>query len=255
VAEVTHLAAAPADLDRIRSWRSSYRREMNCQIVHDSIHERDGWSEEYLLSVNGTSVGYGSVAVGGPWAERPALYEFYVAPDYRPEMFELFDVLLATSFVARIEVQSNDAVAATLLHAFAGDVQTEAILFHDCRQTFSRPPDAIFREPTAVESPETPHDQRCWCGVVELGGNVAASGGVLFHYNPPFGDIYMEVEEPFRRRGFGSFLVQELKRLCYAGGYVPAARCRPDNVASRRTLERAGFAPCGHMLTGTVTRA
>jgi hypothetical protein len=27
-------------------------------------------------------------------------------------------------------------------------------------------------------------------------------------------------------------------------GAIPTARCNPDNAASRRTLQRAGFAPC-----------
>jgi RimJ/RimL family protein N-acetyltransferase len=81
---------------------------------------------------------------------------------------------------------------------------------------------------------------------------VAASGGILFHYNRPYGDIYMETAEAFRRRGLGSFLVQELKRVCYEGGQVPAARCSPNNIASRRTLQRAGFVPCGHILKGAV---
>ena len=65
----------------------------------------------------------------------------------------------------------------------------------------------------------------------------------------------MDVAEPFRRRGFGSFLVQELKRVCYEGGHVPAARCGVDNVASRRTLQKAGFVPCGHILQGPVDSA
>jgi GNAT superfamily N-acetyltransferase len=81
---------------------------------------------------------------------------------------------------------------------------------------------------------------------------LAASHAVGIEYNRPYGDIYMDVEEPFRRRGLGSFLVQELKRVCYAGGHVPAARCNTGNVASRRTLQKAGFVPCGHILTGSV---
>jgi GNAT superfamily N-acetyltransferase len=68
----------------------------------------------------------------------------------------------------------------------------------------------------------------------------------------PYGDIYMEVAEPFRSRGLGSFLVQELKRVCYEGGNVPGARCNPRNVASRKTLQKAGFVPCGHILNGSV---
>ena len=91
-------------------------------------------------------------------------------------------------------------------------------------------------------------------GVLEIDGAVAAKGGILFHYNRPYGDIYREVAEPSRQRGLGSYLVQELKRVCYEKGSVPCARCNPENIASRKTLQKAGFAPCGHLLTGTLSR-
>jgi GNAT superfamily N-acetyltransferase len=68
----------------------------------------------------------------------------------------------------------------------------------------------------------------------------------------PYGDIYMSVAEPLRRRGLGSYLVQELKRVCYENGDVPAARCNPTNVASRKMLQKAGFVPCGHILAGKL---
>ena len=31
----------------------------------------------------------------------------------------------------------------------------------------------------------------------------------------PYGDVFMEIDEPFRRRGFGAYFVQELKRQVY----------------------------------------
>jgi len=131
-------------------------------------------------------------------------------------------------------------------------VTGESILFHDMVSTCHRPPGATFRAPAPLEAADVSGDQLEWHGVVEIGGRVAARGGILFHYNRPYGDIYMEVAESFRRRGLGSSLVQELKRVCYEGGHVPAARCKPGNVASRRTLQRAGFVPCGHILKGSV---
>ena len=76
--------------------------------------------------------------------------------------------------------------------------------------------------------------------MIESEGVPVATGGVLFHYNPPYGDIYMGVNEVYRRRGFGSYLVQELKRIAYEMGKIPAARCNASNVASRRTLQKAG---------------
>jgi GNAT superfamily N-acetyltransferase len=239
-------------LERIRLWRDMYRLEMSCQIIHDSIHDRAGWSEEYLLSLNGTPVGYGSVAVGGPWKDQPTAYEFYVVPTQQRRVFDLFRKLLEVTGAVSIEVQSNDTLGTVMLHTFARQVTSESILFHDRLLTSHLPHGATFREPTASEAPDIPSQQRKWQGVVEVEAQVAATGGVLFHYNRPYGDIYMEVAEPFRRRGLGSFLVQELKRVCYEGGHVPAARCNPQNIASQRTLQKAGFVPCGHILKGSV---
>lgn len=70
----------------------------------------------------------------------------------------------------------------------------------------------------------------------------------------------MEVAEPFRRKGYGSYLVQELKRVCRGTGHIPAARCGTGNSASQRALQRAGMLPCARIvksdcgLTGTCSR-
>ncbi len=249
------IAAARTAVDAIRPLRARYVAEMDCQVIHDSIHDRPGWTEEYAIAVDGAPVGYGSVAVGGPWRGTPTAYEFYVLPDARLRLFECFRALLDASGAVRIEVQSNDVLATTMLHTFAGPVKSESVLFHDRVTTALRPAGARFRAPTGTERPDLPPDALRWHGVVEVGGEVAASGGILFHYNAPYGDLFMETRAPFRRRGLGAFLVQELKRTCREGGHVPAARCDPRNVASRRTLQRAGFVPCGHVLGGAVVPA
>src|SRR5215212_2583872 len=219
------ISAIAVDLERIRPWRDMYRLAMNCQIIHDSIHERHGWTEEYLLSIAGTPVGYGSVAVAGPWNGLPTVYEFHVVPAQRLHVFDLFRALLDASSAVAMEVQSNDALSTIMLHAFAADVRSESILFEDALLTTHGPSGAVFRQPTASEAPDVSEQHLQWRGIVEFDGGIAATGGILFHYNRPFGDIYMDVAEPFRRRGLGAFLVQELKRVCYEGGHVPAARC------------------------------
>src|SRR5271154_1799028 len=91
------LSAKLITFEEMPSWRDLYREEMKCQIIHDSIHSRPGWTLEYLLSANGTPVGYGSIAVAGPWKDKPTIYEFYVLPDYRSRLFDFFTVLLETT--------------------------------------------------------------------------------------------------------------------------------------------------------------
>src|SRR5215472_1369083 len=102
------IAARIAQLTEIAPLRESYREELKCQIIHDSIHERSGWTREYALELNGINVGYGSVAVAGPWRETQALYEFYVHPAYRMYTFDLFAGLLAVCGARIIETQTND---------------------------------------------------------------------------------------------------------------------------------------------------
>ena len=247
------LSAKASEAGEVLPWRDMYRLEMNCQVIHDSIHSRPGWTQEYLLFTGRAPIGYGSVAIDGPWKGKPTVYEFYVLQHYRLHAFDLFHTLLTASDAVMINVQTNDSLITVMLHTFAHDVTSESILFHDKLTTALSPAGATFRAATQAEVPDVPREHLKWYGVVEVEGKVAATGGILFHYNRPYGDIYMDVAESFQRRGLGSFLVQELKRVCYEGGNIPAARCNPHNIASRRTLQKAGFVPCGNILNGSVS--
>jgi GNAT superfamily N-acetyltransferase len=194
------------------------------------------------LEADGAVAGYGSIAVAGPWAGRRTIFEFYVVAGYRLRVFEAFEALRRTTRATGIETQTNDVMLTTMLHTWAHDVASEAIVFEDKTATEHR------LEGVALRKREREGD---WL-LVEAGGAVAGKGGVLYHYNRPYGDVWMEVEEPYRRRGFGAFLVQELKRICYEGGSIPCARCNTANTASRKTLQKAGFVPCAHILTGKL---
>lgn len=251
------LSAQPISGSDLEGWRERYRGEATGQIVHDSLHRRAGWTASHQLSVEARAVGYGSMAVAGPWSGKPTIYEFYVIPDCRSQAFALFETYLAASGARSIEVQTNDRLLTVMLFAYGRGIASDKIVFEDTGPTALRRDEAVLlRETTEAE------DRACiarrqggsrWR--LETEGRVVATGGVNFHYNPPYGDVYMEVSEAFRRRGWGVYFVQELKRVTNELGQVPCARCNTANVASRRTLQRAGFAPSGHILLGTLAEA
>ncbi len=236
--------------------RTRHREEMNCQIVHDSIHRRHGWCLSYRLELDGADAGFGSVAIGGPWKDKPTVFEFYVLPQHRSRVFDLFETLLAASGARFFEVQTNDVLLTILAHTYGRDIASEKIVFHDRLTTVHPANGAVLRRVTAEEEIHTCLEQRQGGGewILEMNGTLAAKGGILFHYNRPYGDIYMEVEEAFRRRGLGAYLVQELKRVCYELGAIPCARCNPTNIPSRRTLQRAGFVPFAHIINGSISQ-
>ena len=234
--------------------RVRYRQEMNCQIVHDSIHSRAGWTTTYALQLDDMMAGFASVAIGGPWTGKPTIFEFYVLPAHRARAFHLFEALLNASGARLMEIQSNDALLAVMLHTYARDISSESIVFHDGITTTLPSNGAILQQLVSDENTRAAIAQRQggteW--QLQVDGKPVAKGGILFHYNAPYGDIYMEVAEPFRRRGLGAYLVQELKRVAYELGSVPCARCGPDNEPSRKTLQKAGFVPYAHILNGSI---
>lgn len=243
--------------DNLLALRTRYRAEMNCQIIHDSIHRRSGWALCYLFHVDGDPAGFGSVAVAGPWKDKPTIYEFYLRDVYRCEAFHVFDAFLAESRAAALETQTNDLLLPVMMYAYGREVNSEAILFADQDTSRLNVPGAVLRRVTELEEIHQAIEQRQGGGewVLEIGGVTAARGGILFHYNWPYGDVYMEVTESARRQGVGSYLVQELKRECYQLGAVPAARCNRDNIASRLTLQKAGFAPVAHIINASLPRS
>lgn len=240
------------EVSEIMPLRELYRREMNCQIIHDSFPRR-GFSEAYLVRERGEVAGYGLVA----HRHYPdTVHEFFVLPGHQAAALPLFRALLETSRATRIMAQTNDRLLLLLLYDCASGIEGERILFGDALTTHLPSPSGNLlpvgeadRERLRELKLDTDAD---W--MIELDGTPLATGGLLFHYNPPYGDLYLDVHPAYRGRGLGSYLVQELKRIGYAMGKVPAARCSLSNTASRRTLEKAGMLPCGRTLIGDVVR-
>ncbi len=237
----------------IAAWRDLYRKVMDCQILHDSFFSREGWTRPYLFRVDGAPVGYG--AVGRRTLKgQPTLFETYVDPPHHSHLGELFRVLIAASSATGIRAQTNDARMTAMLFAYGRNVTGEKLVFHDRTTTALQIPGAALRPIPEDEArrlfPAGGEPLADWA--LEYAGEVVATGGVLWHYNRPYGDLYMEVAAPFRRRGFGALLVQELKRVCRQQGGIPCARCDLTNTASIRTLRKAGFVPCAQLLSAAV---
>jgi GNAT superfamily N-acetyltransferase len=249
-----HVDAIETTLEAIREYREGYRKEMACQIVHDSWHAR-GFVTSYLLRINGEIAGYGSVG-GSPGDSRDTVKEIYLLPEHRAAALECFDALVAAADARTIAAQTNDRLLTVLLFDRAEDLTSDTILFDDrLRTQLTLAPGALFRqihESDDIVFTHTVEPVGEWG--IEVDGRIVATGGLLYHYNPPYGDIFMEVAEPFRRRGFASYLIQELKRICYERGNVPGARTGQGNIGSRASLQRAGMMACARIVRGRIKR-
>lgn len=244
--------AVKTTLANILFLRNLFLQEANCQIRYNACHERQ-WSDSYLLFLNGHEVGYGSVKGHDNHKDRDAIFEFYLLPAFRKWAFPVFQSLMAASGAAFIECQSNLPLLASAYHRFSRNSCATTILFEDQASTQLFLPDVVFRRRQAADAIFHHATEPAGEWVLEMEDMIVATGGYLVHYNFPFADLYMEVEEAHRRRGLGAYLLQEIKRECYLAGRIPSARCRIDNDASAATLQKAGFGIAGFMLLGEVS--
>lgn len=245
-----NLTVIKTELAEILSFRNLYLQENNFQIRYNACHER-GWTDSYLLKMNNLPVGYGSVK-GQEISDRDSIFEFYITPPYRKMASRIFPELIYKSKAIFIECQSNDLLLSTILYEFAENIHSNVILFEEDVMTNYQIPGVIFRARREGDIMQGLRPEDLGHYVLENGGVIVATGGFLLHYNMPFADLYMEVSADCQGKGFGSYILQEIKKECYRAGRVPAARCNIVNKASKATLLKAGFKVAGYMLLGTI---
>jgi RimJ/RimL family protein N-acetyltransferase len=227
--------------------RKKFLAEIDNQFTYDKCH-LFGWADTWLFTIGGSIAGYGGVWGKEERQARDSIMEFYLEPEFRKDAHAIFEGFAAVCAATWIECQSNDPFLSEMLFEFATEISAEAILFEE-----------DFTSSISIEGAELvstgPSDNRFdHPHVLKYNGEVVGSGGLLFNYNFPYADIYYGIDEAYRRKGFGSFFVQELKRAAYKIGRVPAARTNIGNTISKRTMMKAGLKPCGWRLGGKITK-
>lgn len=234
-------------LDEVKALRILFLHENHFQFVHDKCHYY-GWADTYVFRVDGVRAGYGSVWGRAKRDDRDAIFEFFVLKNYRNYSDTLYREFLSISAVTHMECQTNDILLTEMMYRYAENIEAEAVLFEDSHQTNLMIPNTVLKR--NLEGQDNPS---CVGGYfLEHDGKEVATGGFMLNYNMPYADIYMDVQEQDRRKGFGSLIIQELKKEIYLKGRVPAARCNINNLPSKGSLTRAGFKVCGFLLNGKI---
>src|SRR5262245_49013352 len=120
---------ARVPLEEVQPLRELCRREMACQVVHDSLPGR-GFGDLFLVRLAGRVAGdgFGRGYRGEP---RDMVKEFYVLPALRGSALALFRRLAEASGARRIEAQSNDVLLTLLLYDCASAVTSDTVVFDD----------------------------------------------------------------------------------------------------------------------------
>jgi len=241
------LSIQRASEQEIESFRSLFLHESNVYFVHNKCHQY-GWADSWIFSLQKEKIGYGAVWGSDKREIKNCIFEFYLLRPYRRSATDIFEAFIEASGASFLECQTNIPLLSLMFYEFGKNIKVEAILFKDHYQTNLTVPGAVFQKKDFTSD----HPQEIAGLVIEYEGREVASGGFFLNYNFPYADIYMSVEESQFQKGFGSLIVQEIKKEIYKMGRVPSARCNVTNYISKSTLMKAGFEPCGALMTAAV---
>lgn len=243
------IKAIKSELEAVKAFRVLFLQESNFQFTYNKCHDY-GWADTYLFFIDDTKVGYGAVWGMNRREDRDAIFEFYIINPYRKFGNAIFQKFYVASGATFIECQSNDLLLTAMLYEHAQNINAEAILFKDNFQTNFSIPDTFLEKKIAEDEARSDNCEY----ILKHNDEVVASGGLMLNYNMPYADIYYEVKENHRQKGFGTLIVQELKNEAYKMSRVPAARCNANNIISKSVLLKAGFIICGHRLNGEIKK-
>jgi len=237
------IVVSKVSLKEVQPLRDLRLAEIDFQFVYNKCHGA-GWADTYLFTIDGEKAGYGSIWGKDKREERDAIFEFYLLEPYRRLANSIFPELHKFSGASYVECQTNDHLLTGMLFEYCANIYADRILFEDSITTEMEIPGTVFNK-TVNNDGETEY-------ILEQDGQVVATGGYVWNYNFPYIDMYYEVKESHRQKGFGTLITQELKKEAYLLDRVPAARCNINNKASKATLLKAGMKVCGHILIGEL---
>ena len=266
-----HIEIEPTTVDQVADLRFLYARELD-DVIRYEREIRRGRTRIYGVWNDGALIGYG--ILHGEGEDRNTVVEFFLLPQFRWHTVPVFDHFTKVTGATGVQARTNDTGLVLLLYERTRDIIPGNSYFRDAENTHQRVPGvrcrAITPDDLDVLTPimttsdgwpfELPDREALATWIESNQGRlledeegIAGIGAVLHGYNAPFASIGVVVMKRARRRGYGAYLIEELKRETYTMGKIPRADCAPWNAASRATLLRAGFLVNARALRGTLS--
>jgi GNAT superfamily N-acetyltransferase len=241
------------DINKIQKLRTEYLAYLR--------GPREAWLEEqvfvrnpdfYIFEYDDHRIGYCCVDL-----PKRLLLQFYISEDFLQFSISAFDTLLHDKEIKLAYVTTRDPLTLSLCLTFQEKIALESYLFEHRFSTdieLKNISDPRFRLA----------EQEDLTSIIDVSGDffydvesdvnsdnlylLTESKTILGigYLNAKYcsgnsANVGMFTNPTFRRRNVGSYILQKLVAECRAKRLLPIAACFHENLASKRTLEKAGF--------------
>ncbi len=210
-------------------------------------------SEFYLILQDEDTAGYCAVF------KKSTLTEFYITDEYVPQNEVIFNAVKSEFRIKKALCKSfNHLLLGCCLknfktieilgyhfrdyiekeHDFSGFDISHRPGIPDDFQTIAKINEEVFEEENEIrEYLETGRVFMYYHGAIFIGFGIFS---VVVPGRPEH-DIGMLVHPDHRRTGYGVYIIHHLRHYCMSKGWKPTCGCAVDNIASIKTLEKAGY--------------
>ncbi|MCM1992843.1 GNAT family N-acetyltransferase [Oceanirhabdus seepicola] len=247
-------------IELIKVKSSKKRGDLNKEYIKTLGAPIDGFWENVVI---GTSqcyqIIYDKKLVGHFFVDKDkTLVQFYVSKEYYTNAPEIFIYIIKSNKVKDAAVSTKESEYLALCLDNQKSVEVDTYLFVD-NQKISHELNS-FRNTTfrlANKGDINIIKNKCDAAydgyyedliendnlfVLYEGSSLLGIGEFrIIKSNLQYGDIGVVVAEEYHRRGIGTYIINQLKEHCYNKGLEPLACCNVRNMASKSTLEKAGF--------------
>ncbi len=188
-----------------------------------------------------------------------ALLEYFIIPEYIDLVDRIFQEIVRAFAVQTALCKSFDYTLLSCCIAVQKSVKAIGIHFRERREKplpplnpavqirFAKPADehkiAQMNEEVFEEDEQISDYIKTQRILVFTIKDTILGFGIFARVIPgrPEFDIGMLVDKPFRKQGYGSYIIHYLAEYCRKNGWRGICGCAIDNIASRKSLEKAGF--------------
>ncbi len=210
-------------------------------------------SQKYLIRIKDIDIGYCIVN------NEHIILEFYLIDNYIPICEEIFKLILIKLSTRKAFCKSFDNIFLKCCITYQKRLKLEGVLFRDMIEKNVDLPHpnlylrigeskdftqlSLFKEGFFENDGELKvflDSKSLFCLLIDdeiIGCGIFSR---IIKNRPDF-DIGMVVHPKYRRKGFGTYIINHLKNYCLENNWRPICGCAIENIGSRRTLEKAGF--------------
>lgn len=238
--------------EKVNSLRDNYFKSLNEPV--DGFWETVmiGNSDCYYIFYDNKNIGHLSIN------NEKMLLQFEIFDNFTTYSNEVIKYLIENSIINGAFVSTKENNYLSLCLDFLKDLSIESYLFEDIERKeidLKGFKDLVFRYANVndidiiIEKCGLPYkgyyDELIKNGqlfVLYIKNSFLGLGEFRIHkIHSKYADIGMIVAEEYRKKGVGTYILYKLKEHCYKNNVIPIASCDYKNIASKKTLIKAGF--------------